>query len=108
MCALLAILDWRVTLGNNGSQSSRDCFAERVIVTPASVRPCPGVDNQTRDGRSPLAFQEFYWIYLRSRPDEGTGVLIRKRDNASPRFWMNCSDWKTSASGRKLAGGAKG
>lgn len=30
--------------------------------------------------------------YFRSRVDDGTGVLIRKRDRASPKFWMNASD----------------
>src|SRR6266566_4005291 len=30
--------------------------------------------------------------YFRSRVDDGTGGLIRKRDSASPRFWMNASD----------------
>jgi len=30
--------------------------------------------------------------YLRSLVDDGTEGLIRNRDNASPRFWMNASD----------------
>ena len=30
--------------------------------------------------------------YFRSLVDDDTGELIRKRDRASPRFWINCSD----------------
>ena len=46
-------------------------------------------------------------IYFRCR-EGGTEGLIRKRERASPRFWMKASELKTSFSGRVEPTGAMG
>jgi hypothetical protein len=44
-------------------------------------------------GFQPSAFfPPVFAAYFRSRVDDETCGFIRKRDNASPRFWINASD----------------
>ena len=57
----------------------------------------PGNDRDQQSDQSDAYelsafFPPVFAAYFRSRADDETCGFIRKRDSASPRFWMNASD----------------
>ena len=94
--------------GPRRSFQSRCCPLRLCFPRPDMVDPRYHFALTQRSTAAPHEFCAASECHFRHRPGKEVGGLMRKRERASPRFWMNASELYTSAPGCKLPAGATG